>query len=61
MPVELECPWCETTGAHVRTRCHDDGDEYRCTRCGKVHTRKPGNPDAFIFFPGDIAAAVQDP
>jgi hypothetical protein len=54
--TEIKCPWCES-GVAVPSRTCDSGTEYRCRDCGGRHTRREGSPDAFGFFPADVARA----
>jgi hypothetical protein len=52
------CPWCEKTIAPQLRRWRADAAEYACPGCGQRHTRKPGDPGIFVFYPGDIDLAV---
>ena len=56
--MQTQCPWCERFFDAPPCHRHDDGDEYRCPCCGKRHTRKEGDPAAYVFFPGDIAHSL---
>jgi hypothetical protein len=52
-----------------RLRAHDDGSEYECPECAagrgplpgtSTCTVKQGDPNAYLLFPGDVAAMFGD-
>lgn len=47
------CPACGSMRLEC-TRASAEACEYRCADCGQVHTRKPGDPHAYAFFPADV-------
>jgi transposase-like protein len=54
--ADFGCPWCESKNVDPKpVRMHDDGSEFRCRDCNRVHTRKDEAPGvAFLYFPGDL-------
>ncbi len=59
MMQESECPECGTRIGQP-SRCHDDGNEFRCPCCGMRHVRKEGDLTFYAFFPRDIEAAFDN-
>jgi hypothetical protein len=57
--TDRQCPWC--LGINLRlTRQDAQATEYRCYDCGEFHSLRPDDPNAYAFYPADVAAAFDN-
>ena len=57
---DIWCPWCEQTIRALPRRWRSDAAEFDCPSCQRRHTRKPNDPDVYVFYPADLDAVISD-